>query len=212
MKKKIIYIVVAVHLALVLSVAISLKKKPAKQTMPIAVRTFVAPKPMPSQPAPKNQQVVAQAKPKAAPKAPARKKARDVMSDLQKNMAKIETKRDSKQQSKPKPVSKAKSPAKQESPQVAKKAAAPTVTPQYPLLLVQKLKSALHLPEEGDVKLELILKNSGEVIKVNVLSSLSPDNALYLENEITKMRFPVFTADLTGKKEHTFTLTFRHDD
>lgn len=210
MNKKIIYTVVSVHLALVLSVAISLKKKPAKQTMPIAVRTFVAPKPQPSQSAPKNQQIVTQAKPKAAPKAPARKKARDVMSDLQKNMAKIETKRDSKQQSQS--VSKAKRPAKKQSPQVAKEVAAPMVTPQYPLLLVQKLKSALHLPEEGDVKLELILKNSGEVIKVNVLSSLSPDNALYLENEITKMRFPAFTADLIGKKEHTFTLTFRHDD
>ena len=186
--KKITYFVVAAHLIVLLFVVISAKNKPTQTSVPIAVKTYILPKPAATQPkklpTPKTQK-------------PVKKKARDVMSEVQKNIAKIEKKKDNKKQNAPV--------AKKQEPVVK-------VKPQYPLLLVQKLKSALHLPEEGAVRLEVTLKNSGEVIDVKVLSLNSPDNAAYLEKEKQKMRFPMFTAELSGKKQHTFTLTFRHDD
>ena len=137
---------------------------------------------------PKPKKIAAKPKPKPAPSKP--KKAHDVMKDLQKNIAKIEKKRDKTIEKKP--------------------TSQPKVV--YSTLLAQKLKSALNLPEEGDVKLSLKVKNSGEVIEVNVLSSQSVNNASYLKEEIPKIRFPTFKGELLGKKEHTFTLTFCHDD
>ena len=201
MLKKIIYFVVAAHLGVLFFVAVSSKNKPTSIPTPIAVKTYTLPKPTTVQP-----------KKPPTPKAqkPVKKKARDVMSEVQKNIAKIEKKKDNKKQTalseKKADVKKQAAPVEKKPEQVEK------IKPQYPVLLVQKLKSALHLPEEGAVRLEVTLKNSGEVIDVKVLSSNSPDNAAYLELEIPRMRFPMFTAELSAKKQHTFTLTFRHDD
>ncbi len=200
MLKKIIYFVVAAHLGVLLFAMVSIKTKPVSQPTLIAVKTYLLPKPAIAQP----KELV---QPKAKPAKPARKKASDVMSEVQKNIAKIEKKKDNKKQSTQ--TAKAQKDQKKVALEPVEK---PKVKPQYPQLLVQKLKSALHLPEEGDVRLEVTLKNSGEVIEVKVLSSKSPDNATYLEIEIPKMRFPMFTAELSGKKQHTFTLTFCHDD
>ena len=113
------------------------------------------------------------------------------MKEMQKNIAKIPPKQDN-----PKG-----------SPEVKK-----GQKPQYPLLLVQTLKRALHLPEEGDVKLMLIIRANGEVMDVQILHSKSQENANYLKADIPHLRFPPVTAELGMKKQNTFTLTFRHDD
>jgi outer membrane biosynthesis protein TonB len=83
--------------------------------------------------------------------------------------------------------------------------AAPDDSADYVSLLTEHLHAALHLPDFGEVKIELTLQQDGRVAKLKVLKAESEQNKKYLEARLLHMKLPA----LTGKKEeHTFTLTF----
>lgn len=69
--------------------------------------------------------------------------------------------------------------------------------------LASFLHGVLNLPEFGEVKIALTLRNDGSVEKVVVLFAESKKNRAYLEEHLPKLRFP-----LKLEKEKTFTLTF----
>jgi len=74
--------------------------------------------------------------------------------------------------------------------------------------LVACLKRNLVLPEVGEVKIELLLQNSGSLKSFRVLSSQSERNQRFLEAELSKIRYPSFTGSLKSEKEHPFVITF----
>ncbi|MBS0615157.1 MAG: hypothetical protein JSR58_01225 [Verrucomicrobia bacterium] len=65
------------------------------------------------------------------------------------------------------------------------------------------LHSALHLPDFGEVKIELTLGEKGVVDKVVVLKSESAKNKAYLEKELPLLKFPN-----VDTKSRTLILTF----
>jgi hypothetical protein len=69
--------------------------------------------------------------------------------------------------------------------------------------LASFLHGALNLPEFGEVKIALTLRNDGSVEKVVVLFAESKKNRAYLEDHLPKLQFP-----LKLEKGKTFTLTF----
>ena len=78
----------------------------------------------------------------------------------------------------------------------------------YFVTLAHALKKGLELPEEGEVRLELTVSQSGQVLKLRVLHALSATNRRYLELNLPQMRLPPFSEELKNENSHTFTLTF----
>ena len=81
-------------------------------------------------------------------------------------------------------------------------------TGDYTDLLIGHLHRLLSLPEYGEVKIQLSLRQDGSVAKVVVLKAQSEKNKHYLESNLALLRFPRFEGQYANKKEHTFTLTF----
>ena len=77
----------------------------------------------------------------------------------------------------------------------------------YQERLVCCLKETLDLPEFGQVKIELTLTVSGDVMKLRVLASESEKNKSYLEKNLRQMKFPSFGGSEMENKR-TFILTF----
>ncbi|MBS0604711.1 MAG: hypothetical protein JSS60_06715 [Verrucomicrobia bacterium] len=78
----------------------------------------------------------------------------------------------------------------------------------YADLLVGHLHRSLSLPEYGEVKIQLSLRQDGSVAKVIVLKTQSEKNRQYLESNLLRLKFPRFEGVYSNKKEHTFVLTF----
>ncbi|MBS0651289.1 MAG: flagellar hook-length control protein FliK [Verrucomicrobia bacterium] len=78
----------------------------------------------------------------------------------------------------------------------------------YPNLMIGYLHQSLHLPEFGEVKIQLTLRQDGSVAKLVVLNTESDKNKRYLEGSLPKLQFPSFNGSFAKKKEHTFILTF----
>ncbi|MBS0605859.1 MAG: flagellar hook-length control protein FliK [Verrucomicrobia bacterium] len=78
----------------------------------------------------------------------------------------------------------------------------------YPNLMIGYLHQSLHLPEFGEVKIQLTLRQDGSVAKLVVLNTESEKNKRYLEGSLPKLQFPSFNGSFAKKKEHTFVLTF----
>lgn len=78
----------------------------------------------------------------------------------------------------------------------------------YPNEMTAHLHNCLHLPEFGEVKIQLTLRQDGSVAKLVVLRSESERNKRYLESSLPKLQFPSFTGSFAKKKDHTFILTF----
>lgn len=78
----------------------------------------------------------------------------------------------------------------------------------YPILLASTLKNTLELPEVGEVKLELTVRRSGQVMKVRVLHAASEKNRRYLEINLPQMALPPFGDEMKQETSHTFILTF----
>jgi outer membrane biosynthesis protein TonB len=74
--------------------------------------------------------------------------------------------------------------------------------------LVGFLHQSLHLPEFGEVKIQLTLHQDGRVAKLVVLKSESDKNKRYLEGSLPQLAFPSFSGSFAKKREHTFILTF----
>src|ERR1700722_7215105 len=73
----------------------------------------------------------------------------------------------------------------------------------YTSLLISHLHQVLSLPDYGEVKIQLILRQDGTVAKITVLKAQSEKNKQYLETHLPQIKFP----KLDGK-ECTFVLTF----
>lgn len=73
----------------------------------------------------------------------------------------------------------------------------------YQDTLVSYLHQSLNLPEYGEVKIALTLRDDGSVAKVVVLKAESVKNKEYLEKNLPLLKFP-----RPEGKEHVFVLTF----
>ena len=82
---------------------------------------------------------------------------------------------------------------------------------QYSDELVQRLKLVLRLPEYGRVKVRLVIKRDGRVVRVEVISSQSEKNRKYVEERLTHVTFPNFGSHFAGQQEKTFPLTLSND-
>lgn len=74
--------------------------------------------------------------------------------------------------------------------------------------LVNHLHQYLRLPDYGEVKIQLSLRQDGTVVKVIVLKSQSEKNKQYLESHLPRLKFSRFDDADANKKEYTFILTF----
>ncbi len=71
--------------------------------------------------------------------------------------------------------------------------------------LVSYLHQSLNLPDYGEVKIQLSLREDGTVAKMVVLKAESKKNKEYLEKNLPMLKFPRLNSTL---KEETFVLTF----
>ena len=78
----------------------------------------------------------------------------------------------------------------------------------YTALLIRELHESLRLPDFGEVKIQLSLRQDGSVVKVVVLKAQSEKNKQYLESNLMRLKFPRFEGTYSNKKECTFILTF----
>lgn len=78
----------------------------------------------------------------------------------------------------------------------------------YNATLVHHLQQNLRLPDYGEVKIQLHLRQDGSVVKIVVLKAESEKNKQYLRDELPKLQFPRFEGVSSTQKEQTFTLTF----
>lgn len=72
--------------------------------------------------------------------------------------------------------------------------------------LINRLKLMLHLPEYGDVDVELTLAKSGKVIALKILRDENRANRLYIENTMPTLSFPPFGPFFEGESQHTFVI------
>lgn len=78
----------------------------------------------------------------------------------------------------------------------------------YIEMLVEHLHQALQLPDYGEVKIQLSLRQDGSVAKIAVLRAKSQKNKRYLEENLPHLRFPRFEGSLAKTQESSFILTF----
>jgi outer membrane biosynthesis protein TonB len=77
--------------------------------------------------------------------------------------------------------------------------------------LIQQLQSSLHLPDFGEVKVQLKLSESGKVENVKVLKAASQKNHEYLIKELPLMSFPSLSLHRLPEKERVFVITFHNE-
>ncbi|MBI2742294.1 MAG: flagellar hook-length control protein FliK [Chlamydiales bacterium] len=75
----------------------------------------------------------------------------------------------------------------------------------YEASLIGYLKETLNLPEYGEVKIQLTLKQDGSVVNLVVLKTESEKNRKYLEASLPRLRFPQLEG---SRKQETFVFTF----
>ncbi len=78
----------------------------------------------------------------------------------------------------------------------------------YTDVLICHLHQCLSLPDYGEVKIQLSLRQDGTVCKVIVLKAQSEKNKQYLESHLQRLKFPRFEGAYANKKEYTFIVTF----
>ncbi len=82
--------------------------------------------------------------------------------------------------------------------------------PQYHQLLIDEMQNNLHLPEYGEVKMEVVISSQGEVKSLKAIDVKSNKNQIYLEKAINNMTFPWIEQFFSEKKDISFTITFRN--
>lgn len=68
------------------------------------------------------------------------------------------------------------------------------------------LHDSLHLPEVGEVKVELLIKKDGTIANVVIMRSESEKNKRYLQTHLPLLRFP-----MDFEQDKTWTLTFSNE-
>lgn len=81
----------------------------------------------------------------------------------------------------------------------------------YTEILISFLHQNLHLPDFGEVKMQITIGTDGLVKKCIVLSAESEKNKKYLQERLTQLRFPSLSNTKKEDKEQSLTLTFCHD-
>ena len=181
------------------------KKQPAKEK-PAPKKTekkteAAAPKPKvePSKPKkPNNKPVVVEKDKKKTQKPPPVPK--EVIEELEEAFAKIEEKREKVYSSSKLDVPRLATPAQTEP--IFSGGIGGFDEPSYQETLVAYLHQSLHLPEYGEVKIQLSLNKDGTVSKLTVLKSESSKNKVYLEKNLILLKFPRL------EKDETFVFTF----
>lgn len=225
-QKKISSVVILLHLLVIVSFLFTPQRK-VPQTHHVAIRTHL--RPPKSQPktvaATKPSSSSSSARPKkTAPKSAPKPKAESKPSPNKKKMTAVESgkKAKSKKAAPPPPVAAAVE-AEEIAPKPEKRYSGPkfdipapigalqidqTESPSLfsvegpPDEVISFLHGALHLPDFGEVKIELTLGDNGVVNKVVVLKSESAKNKAYLEKQLPLLKFP------KDMKSQTLILTF----
>ena len=78
----------------------------------------------------------------------------------------------------------------------------------YEKMLIETLRHSLHLPDYGEVKIQLTLNKDGSVVNLVVVKAQSEKNKFYLENNLMHLRFPSLQETPDNKKQRTFLLVF----
>jgi outer membrane biosynthesis protein TonB len=168
------------------------KKTPSEKKEPAVAEKKLSKSKQPPPPAKKN-----------PPQQNRAKISDSLLKELEDSIAKIENK---------KPVSKAISPGKALAPIPLQidllSSDHEDASADYSDLLVGYLHQSLSLPDYGEVKIQLSLRQDGSVSKVIVLKTQSEKNKRYLESSLPKLNFPRFEGTYSNKKECTFILTF----
>lgn len=74
--------------------------------------------------------------------------------------------------------------------------------------LIECFQKQLQLPEVGEVKVALTLRQDGNLVEFKLLNVENQCNAQFLENALRNMHFPSFKGELAKQKEYTFVITF----
>ena len=178
------------------------KCSPPPPKKSIVVNTYVPPPPKATPPVskPRAQQTtkVAPKKPAALPKKSTPSKKNEILKDLKETLSRIETKAP--------PETSLSLPKQIQSLEIDH--ADKKEETDYFISLAHALKEELELPELGEVKLELTVSHTGQVLKLRIVQALSEKNRRYLELNLPRLRLPPFSEDLKNENAHTFTLTF----
>ena len=78
----------------------------------------------------------------------------------------------------------------------------------YTHKIISLLQQLLKLPEQGDVKIQLIIRNDGSVAKLSIVDAKSKKNKNYIEDNLPLISFPHFGNTFDGDKEHAFSPDF----
>jgi|GEM_PF-2219879 len=193
----------------------SSSKEELKKTHPhFSINTVYQKKEAPSTPSTKTSKGSSQtAKPSKKPEpkkttakkttpSPAQKIPQKVLDEIEESIAKIDTNRDK--------LIKA-DPNKKEKVMIPKLVLSQSDLGSeiYNRILMEALEESLHLPELGEIKVELTLKRDGSIVKLNFLKSESKKNKTYLEKNLPSLNFPPFDEAYLGKESHTFILNFQ---
>lgn len=156
-------------------------KKKAEKTPPIADKTVVKKKNVPQKPVEDSREKMSQ----------------KLLRDLEESLSKLEEK--------PQKKGSAKAGAKSAPAPLALQLDGEETDGEYDDSLIGYLKQTLNLPEYGEVKIQLTLKQDGTFVNLVVIKAESEKNRKYLEASLPHLRFP----HLVGKKkQETFIVTF----
>ncbi len=72
--------------------------------------------------------------------------------------------------------------------------------------LINRLKLLLHLPEHGDVDIELTLAKSGKFISMKIIRDENRNNRIYIEKTIPSLSLPPFGSYFEGETQRTFVI------
>jgi len=82
----------------------------------------------------------------------------------------------------------------------------------YQDLLIEDLKSHLHLPEYGEVKVKIFIDGNGNILDVVPLLAQSKKNENYLKNTLLRLTFPWFNQYFSKDERYEFIITFKNEN
>ncbi len=83
---------------------------------------------------------------------------------------------------------------------------------QYQSRLIEEMQNHLHLPEYGEVCMELMIDRRGQITNIKVLETKSKKNEMYLKHALEEMTFPWIREFFSEKNSMQFTITFRNQN
>jgi hypothetical protein len=78
----------------------------------------------------------------------------------------------------------------------------------YQQILIEYLHQSLNLPDFGEVKIQITLKNDGTLVNLVVIKAESDKNRKYLEKNLPHLKFPPLEGQASNLKQQTYIVTF----